>query len=280
MADIQKYVEDHIGEFHQKRIENLKTLKLLKLIKRKNPYLFKAKNLNTAADIVKVLVDAHLSSQEETMFGDFLEGLAIYINNKVYGGVKAAIEGIDLDFSKDGIRYLVTIKSGPNWGNSSQINKMKQNFATAQRILMTSGARIHVQFINGCCYGKDSNPVKSGYEKLCGQRFWELISGMDNLYIDIIEPLGHKAKLRNDEFNVEYGKILNFFTKQFLENFCKEDGSLDWEKIAIINSSKDKLKFRMKVVTRFGTSSETILDEGSTPVEGEQESEATREETA
>ena len=31
--------------------------------------------------------------------------------------------GIDLEFDKDGVRYIVTIKSGPNWGNSSQIGK-------------------------------------------------------------------------------------------------------------------------------------------------------------
>lgn len=38
----------------------------------------------TAEQIIKGLVDAHISSNEETIFGDWLEGLAIFINNKVY----------------------------------------------------------------------------------------------------------------------------------------------------------------------------------------------------
>jgi hypothetical protein len=48
--------------------------------------LFKAKNQNTAHDLVKTILDAHLSSQEEGIFGGFLEELAIFICERVYGG--------------------------------------------------------------------------------------------------------------------------------------------------------------------------------------------------
>lgn len=47
--------------------------------KTQNPYLFKAKNITTTGELVKGLHDAHLSSQEEGIFGDFLEGLAVFI---------------------------------------------------------------------------------------------------------------------------------------------------------------------------------------------------------
>lgn len=74
----------------------------------------------TADEIIRGIVDAHISSNEETIFGDWLEGLAIFINSKVYGGRKSGIPGIDLEFDKNKARNIVTIKSGPNWGNSSQ----------------------------------------------------------------------------------------------------------------------------------------------------------------
>ena len=61
----------------------------------KNPYLFKAKDINTAQDFVTFILDAHLSSQEETIFGGFLEELAIFICSQVYSGQKSAAEGID-----------------------------------------------------------------------------------------------------------------------------------------------------------------------------------------
>lgn len=48
--------------------------------------------------------------------------------------------------------------------------------------------------VNGCCYGRDKHPDKGDYFKYCGQSFWEFISGYEDLYTGIIEPLGHKAK--------------------------------------------------------------------------------------
>lgn len=124
LTEVSKYVEKNIGVFHKKRIDSLDTLKLKKVLKRKNPYLFKAKNVLTADEIVRGIIDAHVSSSEEGIFGDWLEGLAIFINSKVYGGWKSSTEGIDLEFDNDGIRYIVNIKSGPNWGNHSQIKRM------------------------------------------------------------------------------------------------------------------------------------------------------------
>ncbi len=81
---ITAYVEAHIGTFHDKRLDGLRQLELRELIISKNPYLFRSKNLIKVADLVKSLLDAHLSSQEETMFGDFLEGLAIYVAAQVH----------------------------------------------------------------------------------------------------------------------------------------------------------------------------------------------------
>src|SRR3989337_4246471 len=224
--EVVKYVERNIGSFHVKRLQNLDELKLHKILKRKNPYLFKAKNILTAQDLVKVLLDAHLSSQEESIFGDFLEGLVRYICGAVYGGTKSSAEGIDLEFSKDSINYIISIKSGPNWGNSRQIKKMKDDFLKTIRILKTNNPRMHVVAVNGCCYGKDNKPEKGNYQKLCGQRFWEFISGDETLYTGIIEPLGHKAKQRNDRFTESYAQIINKFTHQFMNDFCV-DGKIN-----------------------------------------------------
>ena len=140
--DIIQYVEENISSFHEKRLNKIETLKLKEVIQKKNPYLFKAKNIQTADEIVKGIVEAYLSSSEEAMFGDWLEGLAIFINGKVYGGIKSGIKGIDLEFDNNKIRNLVSIKSGPNWGNSSQIEKMENNFKTAIKTLRTSNSNL------------------------------------------------------------------------------------------------------------------------------------------
>ena len=236
--EITDYVEANIQIFHRKRLDSLQKLKLMDVVRRKNPYLFKAKDINTAQDFVKTILDAHLSSQEEGVFGGFLEELAIFISAQVYGGQKSSAEGIDLEFEKDGIRYIVSIKSGPNWGNSSQVTKLRDNFRKAKRILGTNRSSVNVIAVNGCCYGKDRKPDKGDYLKLCGQKFWAFISGDNNLYTNIIEPLGHQAKEKNEQFMQEYAKVINRFTAEFIGKFCDTDGNMLWEEIVKFNSAE------------------------------------------
>jgi hypothetical protein len=237
LKDVADYVETHIGEFHEKRIASLDKLKLTQVLKRKNPYLFRAKHMLTAEQVVRALVDAHLSSHEETVFGDWLEGLAIFINRKVYGGWKSGIPGIDLEFDKDGARHIVNIKSGPNWGNSSQIAKMREDFKKAQKTLRTSRSGLRIVCVNGCCYGRDNRPDKGDYFKLCGQRFWEFISGNPDLYVEIIEPLGHEARERNRDFQQAYAARINQFTLEFATRFCRDNGDIDWVGLVRFNSA-------------------------------------------
>lgn len=86
LKEVFEYVEKHISTFHQKRLEYIKTkVDLDKILQQKNPYLFRAKNILTAQDLIKGFLDAFLQSQEETLFGEFIEGLAIFICDRVFG---------------------------------------------------------------------------------------------------------------------------------------------------------------------------------------------------
>jgi hypothetical protein len=241
LSKVTDYVENHIGEFHQSRLDKLNSIKLKDVLKTKNPYLFKAKNVSTASEIIEGILQAFLSSSEEGIFGNWMERLAIFINDSVYHGQKALVEGIDLDFEKEGSRYLVSIKSGPNWGNDSQVKKMIDQFDTARKRLATSGNKSSIICVNGCCYGKSRKQYeyksKGHYFKICGKRFWELISGEPELYTQLIEPIGHEAKEKNDEFKQSYGQLVNRLSKEFLIEFCDEDGRINWEKLLVFNSS-------------------------------------------
>lgn len=242
---IRAYVEANIGTFHQKRLDSLRQLQLKLILKRKNPYLFKAKYIIAAPDLVKLILDAHLSSQEETLFGEFLESLAIYICGQIYGGVKSTRPSIDLEFRKKDVYYIVSIKSGPNWGNADQIRKMRENFEDATAELKKTKEKPRVVGVNGCCYGQDSHPDKGDYYKYCGQDFWEFISGDKELYTRIIEPLGFKAKEKNEEFQAEYAKIITNFTVEFASEFC-DDGEINWARLVAFNSARSEPARRVK----------------------------------
>ena len=241
LKKITDYVEEHIMDFHQSRLNKVNNIRLKDVLKSKNPYLYRAKNVNQSREIIEGILNAFISSSEEGIFGNWLERLAIFINDSVYEGRKAGIDGIDLDFDKDGKRYLIAIKSGPNWGNDSQIRKLIDQFNTARKRLKTSGSKVETVCVNGCCYGRSRSSTeykaKGGYHKICGGRFWELISGDPELYINLIEPLGKEAEEKNEQFKISYDNLVNRLDREFLNDFCKVDGAIDWEKLVKFNST-------------------------------------------
>lgn len=234
LKEIQSYVNDNIGTFHQRRAKVLEVLELNRLIK-KNTYLFKAKNITTANDLISGLLEAFLSSSEEEIFGDFLEGLAVFIAQETYNGHKSAAQGIDVEFNKDKIHYVISIKSSTGWGNSSQQNKLKNDLKIAVARIKQLHKDTNVQPVLGICYGNTKTSFLRGYMKVVGQNFWFLISGNKELYKEIIEPIGYEAKKHNDDFNLEKSKIINNFTKAFLDEFCKSSGEIDWKKLVEFN---------------------------------------------
>ena len=80
----EKFDENEIAYFHQRRLDYIANkINLSKILKQKNPYLFRAKNILTAQELLQGFLDAFLQSQEETIFGDFMESLAIFVCSEV-----------------------------------------------------------------------------------------------------------------------------------------------------------------------------------------------------
>jgi hypothetical protein len=236
LSVIRNYVNENIVDFHQRKLKSLEELKLDKILT-KNPYLFKAKNLNTPQELVEDLLTAFLSSSEEKLFGDFLEGLAVFVAEQTCGGHKSTAQGVDLEFFNNHTHYVVSIKSGPNWGNSSQQDKLEQDLKAAVARLKQSHRNLNVQPILGICYDKTKTSFIRGYMKIVGQNFWHLISENPNLYTDIVEPIGYRAKIHNENFLIEKDKIISRFTIEIGNKFFNpQTGEVDWIKLIQFNS--------------------------------------------
>jgi site-specific DNA-methyltransferase (cytosine-N4-specific) len=232
------YLAEHvITPFYNVRLKGLSELHLTSILKRKNPYLFKAKNIELAGDLVKGIVDAFLSSQEETIFGNLLEGFAIYVSATLFGGFKSQLKSVDLEFQRASVYYIVGIKSGTNWGNSDQINRMRDNFKAAKEKLRSEGITGEIVAVNGCIYGKDRKPFKAhadpdkAYYKYAGQVFWHFISDDDNLYREIIAPIDREARQKDENFKRAYAAKVNEMTLDFTNNFMTDDNQIDWLKL-------------------------------------------------
>ena len=240
------YLAKHVIEpFYQVRLDGLKDLKLDSVLKRKNPYLFKAKNIELAGDLVKSIIDAFLSSQEETIFGNYLEGFAIHVSHALHNGFKSTLKSVDLEFKRDGKYHIVGIKSGVNWGNSDQINRMRDNFKTAREALRENGWCQEIVAVNGCIYGKDRKPFKTHhdpdkqYYKYAGQDFWHFISGDDQLYREIIVPMDKEARQKDEIFKKAYAAKVNEMLHQFTAHFMTPDNQIDWLKLIDFVSKRE-----------------------------------------
>ena len=150
-----------------------------------------------------------------------------------------------MEFFNNGIHYVVSIKSGTNWGNSSQKSRLEQDLRNAVRRVKQLDQAANVQPVLGICYGKTrTTNTDRGYLQVVGQNFWNLISESKELYTDIIDPIGHRAKEHNDKFLSEKSKLTNRLTKMFIDDFCDPSGAINWLKLVRHNSGNydlDKL---------------------------------------
>lgn len=119
-----------LTEFYTSLTKTLDTIDVDKILKRKNPYLYRAKGIHNASQIVEGILAAYVSSSEETVFGNtFFEPLAIAVS----GGQKAVTEGVDITVDKDNVIYSIAVKSGTSVFNADSRKRQEQNFQSAQR---------------------------------------------------------------------------------------------------------------------------------------------------
>ena len=234
---IKQLVSESLNVFYTKLIGNIDKLDLRKVLKKKNPYLYRAKGIGKASDMISALVDAYISSSEETIFGDeFFEPIAI----EASGGIKSTTHGLDIEPDIEGnIRYAISVKSGTSAFNDGSKKDQKKDFEHA--IAVGRQAKINVVPVIGYGYGK-KNPRKTRiYEEIAGQAFWELITGDSDFYKKLIDFMGSAPEENRRKFLRSIKKAKNRLTLEFIRDFCFEDGTIDWDKLVQFNSGKEKV---------------------------------------
>ena len=145
----------------------------------KNPFLFRARSPENVEQFADRLIEAFLSSSEETRFGDILEEIAIAICSAAKGGWKSGIPSIDIEYEEKNTRTIIQVKSGTKWGNSSQRKKLVQDFMQAKKVIRQNNREIQVRAVEGICYGSGGIKDEGTHYRIIGNDFWESISGWD-----------------------------------------------------------------------------------------------------
>lgn len=229
-----------LDNFYKSLIDKTNNLDIKKIMKRKNPYLYRAKAMQNASDIVSSVLDAFVTSSEETIFGNcFFEPLAIAAS----GGSKALAEGVDIMIEKkeENTIYAVAVKSGTSVFNADSKKRQEQNFAAAAKLAKQAKARYEA--IIGYGYGKKKitgKGVPKMYQELAGQEFWAELTGEEDFYLKIIQFMGELPEQYLDDYQKSYNNAMNRLLKQFTTEFCKDTGEIDWDKLVQFNSGSKK----------------------------------------
>lgn len=239
--ELEALVRKSLDDFYQRRINKLSTLKLKDTLRKKNPYLFRAIGIQKASEIVERLLRDYMSSSDEGIFGDaFFEPIAKLAS----GGHVSPSEGVDVAIETDKVYKAVAVKSGPNIFNASQAKRMNDEFTALRNRLL----KLHKQFdaLLGHGYGrKSSDPTsKRIYRIRSGEAFWTELTGDSEFYLKLIRLMKDYPVQHRVTFEEEWGKAVNRFERDFLNEFATPDGGIDWEKLVRFNSGIYKGKFR------------------------------------
>ena len=229
-------ISNALEMFYRSLIEKIDGLDIVKIMKRKNPYLYRAKAMENASEIVESVLNAFVSSSEETIFGNcFFEPVAIAAS----GGQKALAEGIDIMIQKNDINtiYAIAVKSGTSVFNADSKKRQEQNFTAASKLAQQARARYEAYI--GYCYGKKKDSGRGTpkiYQELAGKNFWAELTGDDDFYKKLMGFMGTLPEQYVTAYKESYNKAFNRLVREFSNEFCKEDGSIDWEKLVEFNS--------------------------------------------
>ncbi len=224
-----------LERFYESRLEGLGKLSLQKVLSKKNPYLYRALGVEKAAEIVEQILTAYVGSSDETIFGNtFFEPIAILAS----GAKVAESEGVDFTVETKDRFLAVAVKSGPNWGNADQHKRQSTNFDALRKRLY----KIQKQFdpLCGQAYGKQSSEPtdNSRFRRRSGQAFWEEITGDSDFYLKLVRLMKDIPAKNRPKYRKLWDQAVNRFTANFITDFCRASGEIDWEKLVAFTSAK------------------------------------------
>ncbi len=241
LDELEAKISELLDDFYRRRMTKINELKLNDTIKRKNPYLFRAIGVEKASEIVEQLLAAYMSSSDEGIFGDaFFEPLAKFAS----GGVVSPSEGVDIAIETETKYMAIAVKSGTSVFNADSWKKQVQNFNSLEARLKK--LQKYFDPVVGYSYGRKQPKNETKIRHLAGQAFWTEITGDPDFYLRIIQLMKDKPKEHLLAYQAAWNAAVNRFTKQFIDDFCNEDGTINWDKLTQFNSSLEKPKLRVK----------------------------------
>ncbi len=207
-----------------------------KLLSKCNPYEL-CVNCDTIECLVDFVLSNHKQTSSKTIWGNYLETIALNISKLTIDGYKSKEECTDIEWISDGLKHYRGWKSSPKWCNADQKraanlkqNELKNNSDFGSFKILTS-------------YGKTTeNRNKNNFPQLSGQDAWKDIDPNDDkLYDKVMISINNNSKViglfLESIYISDKGKIITWMKDNFLNN----DNTINFIKINKYVSSRDNI---------------------------------------
>jgi hypothetical protein len=229
---INKIVVDSLENL---KLVNRKEISFPKLLSKCNPYEL-AVNCKTVEGLIDFIMCSHKQTSSQTIWGNYLESIALKVCEKNLRGFKSKEECTDFEWNLDEKKHYRGWKSSPNWCNADQkraVNTKKNNMIMNEDFgsfkVLTS-------------YGKTAKRRKNeGFIQLSGQDAWEEISGDKELYDKVMIGVQLNNKIIRQFLENIYISDMDKSIKWFIQNFTNEDKTINFIKVNNYVSSRNKI---------------------------------------
>lgn len=230
---INNIVEDCLYDL---KMVKRKSINLPDLLSKCNPYSL-AVNCKTPEDIVDFILQKHQQTSSETIWGYYLETIAVKISEIRLNGFKSKEVCTDIEWITDGKKHFRGWKSSPNWSNADQ--KRTLNITESQM----KNSEDFGSFKVLTSYGKTikRNKDYNKFTQLSGQDAWDEISNDMEMYNKVM------IGIENNSINIGlfidsiYISDKNKAIEWVRENFTNGD-KLNFIKINKYVSGRDKIE--------------------------------------
>ncbi len=233
-GDLKQVVRQCLDSFYTKKLKSLRSLTLTNLLLRKNPYLYRALGIQEPSELVAAMVDAYISSSDETIFGKaFFEEVVLQ-----YGKVRrSGITGTDFIRETEQDYVVISLKSGPHAFSASQYDKQNADFTKVFQTLREQGIRKHIDLVLGMSYGQVSPNRASSYiyRISSGRQLWQELTDDPEFYIKLLDIIGDYSVQKRVAYQLEKSAILQRFTAEFISLYT-EAGIINWTALVNINA--------------------------------------------
>ncbi len=213
-----------------------KKINLPELLGKCNPYPMVV-NCKTPEDIVDFILQRHQQTSEQTIWGNFLESIAVKISEIKLNGYKSKEVCTDIEWVSNSKKHFRGWKSSPNWANADQ----KRTVINTEKELNKLDDFGSFKVLTS--YGKTPNRKKSSvnFTQISGQESWEEIGNDNEMYNKVMLAVENCSNKIGLFIKSIYISDRNRAIEWINENFTDGD-KLNFIKINKYVSGRDKIE--------------------------------------